>query len=299
MTDDQNMPDENSLGSNPNIIKENVTQPLTADSNLHGQQITSEKNETENMEVHHHSHSSHGSKTWKAYFWEFLMLFLAVFCGFLAEYYLEHRIEKERGKQYMESFYEDLKSDTARLDTLIHLETKKVAALNKLNSCYDSLSQNIQPVALLDIVKNSLTNNAFLMDGRTLRQLNNAGGFRLLLREDADSIIGYEKFGNALEEYQSSIYQQSQDNLRNTFSEIVDFISYTQLYSDISNNPVPDATEIKTPLIFTNDKSLLNKYFNQLFQYLRVIVQHRNRLEKTKLKATDLLRYFRNKYHLN
>ena len=38
----------------------------------------------EEMEVHHHTHASHGKKNWKNYFWEFLMLFLAVFCGFLA-----------------------------------------------------------------------------------------------------------------------------------------------------------------------------------------------------------------------
>jgi hypothetical protein len=38
-----------------------------------------------NMEVHHHAHHDHGKKNWKSYFWEFLMLFLAVFCGFLAE----------------------------------------------------------------------------------------------------------------------------------------------------------------------------------------------------------------------
>ena len=38
------------------------------------------------MEVHHHthpdSHRGHEKKSWKSYFWEFLMLFLAVFCGF-------------------------------------------------------------------------------------------------------------------------------------------------------------------------------------------------------------------------
>ena len=34
--------------------------------------------ETENMEVHHHAHHG-GKKNWKAYFWEFLMLFLAEF----------------------------------------------------------------------------------------------------------------------------------------------------------------------------------------------------------------------------
>ena len=69
------------------------------------------------MEVHHHSHtadpdSHRGRKKWTHYFWEFLMLFLAVFCGFLAEYQLEHRIESDREKVYIKNLYEDLRSDT-------------------------------------------------------------------------------------------------------------------------------------------------------------------------------------------
>jgi hypothetical protein len=68
--------------------------------------VTIETTNTENrtdMEVHHHAHNPaalHHKKNWKSYFWEFLMLFLAVFCGFFAEYQLEHKIEKNRGKQY-------------------------------------------------------------------------------------------------------------------------------------------------------------------------------------------------------
>ena len=51
-------------------------------------------------------------KKWTHYFWEFLMLFLAVFCGFLAEYRLEHMIEKDRENQYMlSSMIKDLEHD--------------------------------------------------------------------------------------------------------------------------------------------------------------------------------------------
>ena len=72
--------------------------------------------ETKEMEVHHHAHdpsAPHHKKNWKSYFWEFLMLFLAVFCGFLAEYQLEHKIEKDREKVYMQNMLDDLKVDTA------------------------------------------------------------------------------------------------------------------------------------------------------------------------------------------
>jgi hypothetical protein len=46
------------------------------------------------MEVHHHSHSAR--KKWTYYIWEFLMLFLVVFCDFLAENFREHQVQKQR-----------------------------------------------------------------------------------------------------------------------------------------------------------------------------------------------------------
>ena len=65
------------------------------------------------MEVHAHTHTAR--KKWTHYFWEFLMLFLAVFCGFLAENQREHFVEHNREKQYMRSLMEDLETDTVEL----------------------------------------------------------------------------------------------------------------------------------------------------------------------------------------
>ena len=62
------------------------------------------------MEVHAHSHTAR--KKWTHYFWEFLMLFLAVFCGFLAEYQLEHIIEHQREKEYARALYDELYADS-------------------------------------------------------------------------------------------------------------------------------------------------------------------------------------------
>ena len=66
------------------------------------------------MEVHAHSYTPR--KKWTHYLWEFLMLFLAVFCGFLAEYQLEHVIENQREKKYMQTLITDLVADTAILN---------------------------------------------------------------------------------------------------------------------------------------------------------------------------------------
>ena len=72
------------------------------------------------MEVHAHTHTAR--KKWTHYFWEFLMLFLAVFCGFLAENQREHYIENQRAKKFAASIIEDLQGDTAE----IHLNKKTI-----------------------------------------------------------------------------------------------------------------------------------------------------------------------------
>ena len=47
------------------------------------------------------------------------MLFLAVFSGFMAEYQLEHKIEKDRESQYINSLLADLNEDTIVLTETI------------------------------------------------------------------------------------------------------------------------------------------------------------------------------------
>jgi hypothetical protein len=65
------------------------------------------------MEVHAHTHTAR--KKWTHYFWEFLMLFLAVFCGFMAENIREHKIEQLRAKEFTKSLVQDLQNDTAAI----------------------------------------------------------------------------------------------------------------------------------------------------------------------------------------
>ncbi len=66
------------------------------------------------MEVHAHTHTPR--KKWTHYLWEFLMLFLAVFCGFLAENVREHRVEHLRAKEFAKSLVKDLQNDISSLN---------------------------------------------------------------------------------------------------------------------------------------------------------------------------------------
>jgi hypothetical protein len=69
---------------------------------------------TETMEVHHHPDLHHERKPWKEYLLEGLMIFLAVFMGFIAENIRERIVEKNRAKEYMKEMTHNLEFDTLR-----------------------------------------------------------------------------------------------------------------------------------------------------------------------------------------
>ena len=89
-TDEEHL--DNPINKQPEIPADQIISPTDSETINPNQETSSYaeamEDKKENMEVHHHAHHGHEKKTWKNYFWEFLMLFLAVFCGFLAEYQL-------------------------------------------------------------------------------------------------------------------------------------------------------------------------------------------------------------------
>lgn len=257
------------------------------------------KQETENMEIHKHPHHVTHKKKWGEYLLEFLMLFLAVFLGFLVENYREHQIEKERGKQYIESFYEDLKTDTAKISFYINFDDTKLTSLANLGSCYNIISQNsTETSCLLDLIKNTSINRPFKKTERTLNQLFNAGGFRLLPKEDADSIVASEiRYAN-FQDFQTTVFQDAQNKVRNTFDMLVNFKANNQMFKTKQGSLIVsfDDSDVTAPILFSNDKILLNKYFNELQLYYRVTYNHKQILLTIKENQIRLIKYFKKKY---
>ena len=253
--------------------------------------------ETENMEIHKHPHHVTQKKKWGEYFLEFLMLFLAVFLGFLAENFREHQVEKERGRQYIESFYNDLKTDTVTFSKLIIYNNEKIEGLNGMFECYDAIRNDWKSTSCLaTILKNSGGNRGINFSDGTMQQLKNAGGFRLLNKTDRDSIVNYDKATQAYLNFQTTALQQSQDDVRSTSSMLKDFIANKFLFKGSAG---ADSSSIEIPLLFSNDKLLLNKYFNDLFRY-RAMTQSQQKSSITlKEQATHLIMYFKDKYHLD
>jgi hypothetical protein len=116
--------DELSATSDKPLKGDKLEQPETKSESSKQQPAFAEaledKPETENMETHaHHLHKAPGKNFWH-YFFEFLMLFIAVFAGFLAENQREHIVEKHRAHQFLQSMLLDVQDNMKHLDSLMH-----------------------------------------------------------------------------------------------------------------------------------------------------------------------------------
>lgn len=84
------------------------------------------------MEVHHHPQLEHKPKPWKEYLLEGLMIFLAVFMGFIAENIRESITEHKRAAEFAQSYYEDIKKDTTEINRALRLGMHKITATDSL-----------------------------------------------------------------------------------------------------------------------------------------------------------------------
>jgi hypothetical protein len=246
------------------------------------------------MEVHHHSNTAR--KKWSHYFWEFLMLFLAVFCGFLAEYQLEHVIENRREVEYIKSFIEDLKLDTADLNLSIDIRSRRIRSCDSLIVLLKSPDRNQNTN---DIYYHGLIitrNNRLSYNDRTIQQLKNSGGMRLIrVKGASDSILNYdrgidhirnnEEFGiQILNEYRAiagSVFDAS------VFQSMIDERQISRIKRPQGN-----------PKLLTEDVETINRICTQAHFYRRenyiIIINQSNLINE----AIRLTAFLKNKYHL-
>ena len=143
------------------------------------------------MEVHAHTHTAR--KKWTQYFWEFIMLFLAVFCGFLAEYQLEHKIERDRSKELAKSLYEEFKSDSVNAASKNENRIKQELAVKYLIKYFrDSSMASLSKEFVINFHYGVMFRSPSLFEPRTvvLEQLKNSGSLRYFKNNELQKLIG-------------------------------------------------------------------------------------------------------------
>ena len=184
------------------------------------------------MEVHAHTHTPR--KKWTHYFWEFLMLFLAVTLGFFVENQREHYIEHQREKQFIKSLFNDVKSDTANITKIITARSAKERMLDSLTYMMNSprprdFIKQIYPYAVL---AGRTLPYRFVPNDGTMQQLKNSGALRLIRnRAVVDSISKYDiSVRNILGQY--AVEENQIEHYRTAASKIFDALVFGRMLDE-------------------------------------------------------------------
>lgn len=269
------------------VEPEGPTYPAPLESNV--------ENQTENMEVHHHGHVHH-QKKWKEYLFQFFMLFLAVFCGFLAEYQLEHIIENQREKQYVKSFIADLEADTAHIADLLRRYDFKHKNVDTFLSALKNPNSLHHPDLLYKYTWVILYPLNLIATDRTIEQLKNSGGLRLIRKQSAsDSIISYSLRIKEIINHQGYLGTGMID-LTTPFFQIFDVnqMEYPGVLIDPTLLPKP-----KTKSLLSQNPELLNVMFNKLAILKGAERIHIEMLEQLNVAAINYIIFLRKQYHLD
>jgi hypothetical protein len=249
------------------------------------------------MEVHAHTHTER--KKWTHYFWEFLMLFLAVFCGFLAENQREHMVEHQRAKQYATLLYDDIKVDSST----VKYQLRVLEFVNSRIDTFIHLVQKYKP--------EELPGGTWYYYGRfpgryfnitfqdaTIQQLKSSGGLRYFGNSSvANAIALYDQACRNLESEinnQNLIYLEVikwRNQLYNIFlmKEVMDLeVPYSKIDS-FKNNPLPLLSLRKEDFIQFANVSQFRLTSNE-FLY--------DRYENVLKKGDSLLALLKKEYHL-
>jgi hypothetical protein len=241
------------------------------------------------MEVHAHSHTAR--KKWTHYLWEFIMLFLAVFCGFLAENKREKIVERHREKDYIISMIEDLQTDTANLSLVITGFDSTIRGFNEGIKTYS----NDWTEKFILTYRGGYPD--FYQSDRTIQQLKNAGGMRLIINKKvASGIINYDEEVKDLDLEVISL-SKAQDRY---IEEVLKVWSVNKMYADagVSSWAKNRNVIVHRNYWITSDPLAFEYLFNRLSEYNEAAVRMNRNYNGLKTKATSLIDLLKEEYHL-
>ena len=243
------------------------------------------------MEVHHHAHTAR--KKWTHYFWEFLMLFLAVFCGFLAEYKLEQTIERHREKEFILSMIEDAMTDTANIHAAIPLNLERAGYADSLSiACLNYRGTQPENTKIYETHRNCIYRPDLVYPtDRTLFQLKNSGGMRLIRKKKAaESIIAYDNSGKRLIN-QQTYYETYLNDLTNSSAQLMNFLV-------LWGHSRKEVHPYDTAKLINPDRLKLMEMGNIAVIYKGVLLQYINRLKEMEKESVVLINTLKKEYHI-
>ena len=224
------------------------------------------------------------------------MLFLAVFCGFLAESYRETLVNKEKAHHYIQNMVADLKEDTADVNFAIYYQQLWVNHLDSgLQIPIDRLKNlNSQDSFYYHFLPFYSWIQTFIQNDNTITQLK-TGGFNLIRNEKVvDSI--------------NLVYNLYRDVKFASDYNIICYWDIVRKAQELMDLPPPPATIEENisqqilqnkEIFFQYDKPKIHQLYSMINNAKGSLVATILFEKQYKEKAERLLTYLQKEYHLD
>ena len=278
----------------PEINSDNPTEhqtenPVNAITPTTDTETNNLNQETKNMEVHH-SHGLTHKKKWTEYLLEFFMLFLAVFLGFTAENVREHAIERQRAKQYLAVYKNDLLQNKILYHSFDSTYDALLPIYDSIVNIYYEKRENadLQVLARL-LLKGKRTINVPFSTA-AYSQIVNSGSMRLIedgvltdaMNKHNVAIDNFKEFDIQLKAVRSNIYIEVLK-----LEDIHDFFHYDRKKKTQLRNYVPAMDSF--PPLKDEQRRILVGYYKLYTSQTAYLVRVLAELSKQNEELLDLI----------
>lgn len=205
------------------------------------------------MEVHHHPHVE--KKRFKEYFLEFIMIFLAVTLGFIAENIREHFSEQKAVHQYLQTFSQELIRNQNIMENEKTFFKQQLPLLDSLATIFYEARENQDLNKTISFFHETIHIYTPGIETAAYQQMVNAGGLKSI-----DNIALKDSLAlyiDQIEKYKS-FNQYLNNQTTNTFSEMAKIIDVREL---LKNDPdttlkpfsIKDIKDRRTIVFFFSD----------------------------------------------
>ena len=223
------------------------------------------------------------------------MLFLAVFCGFMAENQREHMIEHQREKKYIVSLIKDIELDIASLKNSYELRKVQLRYFDSLTTLLKQDYKN-QMRDFYFYARHIPRSTLFRYHDRTILQLKNSGNLRLIRNTDAaDSITVYDN--EAIKTI--LVQQETEEELRENIAwEIIAKVLDGVVWDNMNDSNSKISRPVDNPSLVTRDPTLINEFHFKVVQLKATLLFTNRYITKAIASAQSLIELLKKEYHL-
>lgn len=253
------------------------------------------------MEVHAHTHTAR--KKWSHYFWEFLMLFLAVSLGFYAENSRETILHKKEVKTQLNSMLSDLQSDISLFDSVT---VRNGFGAEMTDSLVELLHSNISNTTEIYYTARIITANVgyYYTNSKSFDQLKAAGLLRYIKNKALLDSIGTYYASFQWLSNQIDLLRLKLDEVHKGNALLFDSYVFHQMTKNIkivaANGVGGQRTNISKPLVqpalLSTDAKDINQVSLNYHYYSTTIKFYVRNAIALQTRAKGLIEMIRNEY---